>query len=172
SQLLGSGDFVLQPLRKAAAVADQAQTDVVPDQAAGLALQSAQEQLHQLRYFARRPLPVLAAEGKQGQRLDAQPAARFGHHTGGLHPFSVTGVTRQGACLGPATVAVHDDGHMLRQDFGPDDGFSVLVAAHYSLGSWPQELGVGWNVRQGPRKANRQNSIRSFSFSSSSASTC
>src|SRR5690606_41778103 len=94
------------------------------------------------------------------------------HHTGGLHPFSVTGVTRQGACLGPATVAVHDDGHMLRQDFGPDDGFSVLVAAHYSLGSWPQELGVGWNVRQGPRKANRQNSIRSFSFSSSSASTC
>ena len=57
-------------LGKAAAFADKTDTHAAPVQFGNFAFQCAQEQLHQCIDFLAWPAPVLAGEGKQGQRAD------------------------------------------------------------------------------------------------------
>src|SRR6185437_1062760 len=79
-----------------------------------LALQCLQEQAHQSGDFLRRTLPVLAGEGEQCQRLHAAPGALLHDQAGGGEAFFVPGGPWQAARSRPATIAVHDDRHMLR----------------------------------------------------------
>ena len=67
------------------------------------------EQAHQRLDLAGRPLPVLLAEGEQGEHLDARLDAALDHLAHGLHAGVVAERARQRAALGPAAVAVHDD---------------------------------------------------------------
>ena len=62
---------------EAAALADEAQPRAQPVQFVHLALQRAEEQLHQPAHFLGGPVPVLAGKGEQGQRTDAAVQAEL-----------------------------------------------------------------------------------------------
>ena len=72
------------------------------------------QQRHQEVEFGLRPLPVLAAEAVERELAEAEPAAFFDGGADALHAAGVALDARQAAFLGPAAVAVHDDGDVLR----------------------------------------------------------
>src|SRR5215203_1115443 len=93
-----------------------------------------QEELHERLYLSLRTRPVLGREGIEGQRL--HPGASSGLEQWREHRDTcpVAGCARKPASLGPAPVAVHDDGHVTRGPLGVEDallggvcGGSVLV---------------------------------------------
>ena len=107
-------DTLLQPTREGGRIADHTQLDIVGLHVPDFALQRGQEQIHQQTDLGLRTPPVLTAEGKQGEHLDAVPNAFLYRAANAGHPGLVSGVTGLAAGLGPATVAVHDDRHVLR----------------------------------------------------------
>ena len=72
------------------------------------------QQPHQPIEFPLGSLPVLAAEAKQSQLLDAQTGAIFYDKPDALDTAAVSFDARQSTCLRPPTVSVHDDGNVLR----------------------------------------------------------
>ena len=91
-------------------VAQDVQADALALHAGHFLAQKFQQQGEQGRDFGLGPRPVLAGKGVQGQVADAQTAA-FGHDGAhGLGTGTVPHLARQTAGLGPAAVAVHDDG--------------------------------------------------------------
>src|SRR5712671_6098755 len=95
-------------------IADDLQAHLVLVQALGFLLQGGHEQLLERRNLFGGPAPVLRAEGEQRQVFDAAIGARAGDPAHPLDPLLVTGDAREIALLGPAPVAVHDDGDMPR----------------------------------------------------------
>ncbi len=74
------------------------------------ALQRHHEQLHQQGHFFFGAAPVLAGEGEQGQIFHAFFGAIADRRTYRLDPAPMAFDARHEATLGPAAVAVHDDG--------------------------------------------------------------
>src|SRR6266852_8366257 len=93
-------------------IADYLQAHLVLVQALGFLLQGGHEQLLERRNLFGGPSPVLRAEGEQGQVFDAAIGARARDSTHRLDPLLVTGDAGKIALLGPAPVAIHDDGDM------------------------------------------------------------
>jgi hypothetical protein len=106
---------------EAGQIAHHFQPDVVLVQPRDLALERAQEQLHQEGHFLRRPAPVLAAEGEQGEVLDAGLDAAAGDRAHAFQAAAMPRHARQHALLGPAPVAVHDHRHVARHRAGARD---------------------------------------------------
>ena len=73
------------------------------------------EELHQKIGFDFGAAPVFYGEGVEGERFDVEAGAGFDDDARGFGAVAVAGDARQVAALGPAAVAVHDDGDVLRQ---------------------------------------------------------
>src|SRR3990167_4712775 len=101
-------------LAEAFGVAYDTEADIVLVQLPDFVVERAQKEFLEQLDFLRRAAPVLAAEGEQGEVLHALLGARRHHVAHALDPLAVTGDARQSAALGPAAVAVHDDGHVHR----------------------------------------------------------
>ena len=95
--------------REPAQIADGAEPDAVAHHTRHFAAQIALEKPHQSVYFPARSLPVLARKRIQGQVLDADLPRRLDDCAHGVLAPAVSLNPAQPACLGPATVAVHDD---------------------------------------------------------------
>src|SRR5215210_4140732 len=80
-----------------------------------------EEELHERLYLSLRTRPVLGREGVEGQRL--HPRAAGGLEQGRKHRDTgpVAGGARKPASLGPAPVAVHDDGDVARGPLWVED---------------------------------------------------
>jgi hypothetical protein len=111
----GAGDELLQRLRKARCVAHHFESHTVGIHAVDLFLQIGHEQVHEAGDFFFRAFPVFGAEGKQAEVGDAHFGAAFDDVTHPLGPCRVAQGRRHEALFGPAAVAVHDDGNVLRQ---------------------------------------------------------
>ena len=70
------------------------------------------EKLHEEFDFGFGAAPVFDGEGVEGERFDVEAGASFDGGAGGLRSGAVSGDAGEMALLGPAAVAVHDDGDM------------------------------------------------------------
>src|SRR5256885_14636959 len=70
-------------------------------------------------------VPVLGRESEDGQDLHAALDAGAGTAAQRFHALLVAGQSRQKAAIGPASIAIHDDGNMARHRAG------VLVCQRY-----------------------------------------
>ena len=143
---LGGGDLRIESRAQAARVADEAHADAVAVQFVDLLVDRLDEQLHQPRHFVGRALPVLAREREERQRLDAAPRAAFDGRAHGLDARAVAEVARQRAALGPAPVAIHDDG-----DVAWEAG-----RARLRLAARLRPASVPFPSRAGPRRPRRR----------------
>src|SRR5690606_4940421 len=117
------GDVLRQPR----AAADGAQADALVDELVALRDQELLEELHQRRHLEPRALPVLLAEGVERQRSDAEAAAGADRAPDRLAALAVAERAEEPLALRPAAVAVHDDGHVLRQVAQVDEGHGRAV---------------------------------------------
>src|SRR6185437_15841721 len=108
--LLRGADLRLQPHREALPVADEAHAHALAVQLRDLAIDGLEEQAHEARHLLRRPRPVLAREGEEGQRLDAEPAALLDTQAHRCQAGLVACRAGQAARGGPPAVAIHRDG--------------------------------------------------------------
>jgi hypothetical protein len=115
STVIRLGDFGLQPLAEAGSVANHPKANAVAVQLAHLATQHRHEQFHQGVDFPFRTAPVLAGKRKQGQRLHLGTGGKGHGLTHGFHARLVPGNPHLAAVLGPATIAIHDDGDVTGQ---------------------------------------------------------
>src|SRR4051794_34334524 len=101
-------------------------------QLGNLLLQGNDEQFHQERNFILGTTPVLAAEGEQGQVLNAVRNAGFGNDAHSLQPALVSGDPWQKAAFRPASITVHDNGDMARDGANGRycDGRAVVHAGY------------------------------------------
>ena len=109
---LGVGHAAPEQLRERVTGTDEAQLDAVLVEGVDFALEDLDEQPHQRIHLTGRTLPVLAAEGKEGQDLDPLANAFLHHGAHALDPGAMPRDPWQMALPGPAAVAVHDDGDM------------------------------------------------------------
>ena len=108
----GLGQFALHRFRELLQVADGIKGDLIVLHLGEFPLQVAAQNGHQDPDFQGGALPVLFGEGEQGEIRDAQFPGQAGDDPDGLHPDHMALDAQQAAALGPAAVAVHDDGHM------------------------------------------------------------
>lgn len=59
--------------------------------------------------------PVFDREGVESERFDVEASTGFDGGAGGLRAGAMTGDAREMTLLGPASVAVHDDGNVARK---------------------------------------------------------
>ena len=116
---LGRLDGRPEPLadrrRQAAEAPHREQTDLMLHHLAELAGEITAEKRHQPIHLPRRPRPVLGREGVEREVGDAELAARLHDRPHRLLPCPVTVEARQATLLGPAAVAIHDDGDVPRK---------------------------------------------------------
>src|SRR4029077_20350994 len=86
------------------------------------------KQMHQSEDFTFGTLPIFRRERVKGEILDFQIAAAFHAFTNGLGSSFVTLDARETARFGPATVAIHDDGDMARNDRGRGHDYTMIVS--------------------------------------------
>src|SRR5215831_4877093 len=93
--------------------ADEVQPDVVALHQADLVFQVSVQQLHQeFDLGMRAAQKIFRRESIERKRRQVDAGGRLHHVTDGLHALAVPGDARQMAALGPAAVAVHDDGYV------------------------------------------------------------
>src|SRR5690606_38817324 len=97
---------------------DEAHPHPAPGELVHLALQGAHEQLHQRADFVFRAAPVLAGKGEQAQCPDATLEAEVDADVDSPRAGAVADGAWPAAALGPAAVAVHDDGQVAGQAGG------------------------------------------------------
>ena len=73
-------------------------------------LQGHDEEFHQAIHLVLGTAPVLGAEGEQGEIFHPPFDACLDHVPHPFHTLGMAGNTRHEAFLGPAAVAIHDDG--------------------------------------------------------------
>ena len=96
-------------------LADDLQVDVVFVELRGLGLEVMHQVLHQGIHLFLGPIPILDGKGIEREILDAQFAGGADDGARGLRSRPMAFDAGQVPLLGPAPVAVHDDGHMPRQ---------------------------------------------------------
>jgi hypothetical protein len=72
------------------------------------------EEAHKGGDFDLRSPPVVGGESEEREGMDAQGGGGFDDAADGLDAVLVAGMARESAALGPAAVAVHDDGDVKR----------------------------------------------------------
>ena len=97
------------------AVPDDPQLHALGVQLLHLAVHRLLEEAHQGAHLATGSLPVLGAEGVEGEDVDAGVVAGLHDPPYRPHTGPMTGDPWQVSSLGPAAVAVHDDADMARQ---------------------------------------------------------
>src|SRR5207244_3709643 len=97
------------------AAADHREDEVLPHDLRPLFDHVLFEQIHQKVELAAGALPVFAAEAIQLELADPQPRTLFDNEPNALNAASMPFGAREPAAFGPAAVAVHDDGNVLRQ---------------------------------------------------------
>ena len=102
-------------VREAVLVAQDPDAHVFRVQFVDLGGEKVQDQLHQGVHFLPRPGPVLGGEGVQGEGMDAQIIRVPDDAAKSLCALAVALGHTQAVLLGPSSVAVHDDGHVVRQ---------------------------------------------------------
>ena len=111
----GAGDEVLQGWREPRFVAHDFEANAVVVHAVDLFLQVGHEQVHEAGDFFFGALPVFGAEGEEAEVGDAHFGAAFDDVTHALGTRRMAQGRRHEALFGPTTVAIHDDGDVLRQ---------------------------------------------------------
>ena len=112
--------FFLTGLGKIGKSADRLEPDIVRHHAAQLFLEEPLQQGHQGRDFRFGTLPILGGEGVEGEKLHPKVIAGFdaaGHRIG---PGPVALDALPALLLGPASVAIHDDGNVTGDGIGTD----------------------------------------------------
>ena len=111
---LGAAQRGLHFGRQTLAVADKIQADPVFLKIRHFIDHRMNQQLHQARYFFSGTVPVLGGKRKNSQHADAALNTGFDTATQRHHALLMAGQARQKPLGGPAPVAIHDDGHVLR----------------------------------------------------------
>ena len=122
---------------QAAQLAYHLEAHAIAIQLVNLADQIKAQKPHQIVDLGRRPLPVLRGESVERQIFDTQFGCPPDTAAHGLRSSLVAGDPRQAACLGPAAVAIHDDGNMNRRfdDAGGGERFHGLRPARFPFPS-------------------------------------
>ena len=116
--VVGAGAFLRLPAQllqvrgQLAQVAEEAEADVVLLHIRQSFLQIAAQQTHDAGHLLSAALPVFRGEGVDRQVLDAQGAAVIGDFAEGFRTGGMAGGPGQAPVLGPAAIAVHDDGNV------------------------------------------------------------
>src|SRR5690606_39009753 len=97
---------------EALTLADETDPHVASIEFVDLALQCVHEQLHQRADLILRAAPVLAREREQGQRLDLFQDAEVDADVDRPRARAMADDAWPVAALGPASVAIHDDGQV------------------------------------------------------------
>jgi len=95
--------------------AQEAHADIVSPQQGHFLADIFAEELHEEFDFGFGAAPVFDGEGVEGERFDVQARAGLDGGARGLRAGGVAGDARKMTLLGPAAVAVHDDGDVARQ---------------------------------------------------------
>jgi len=95
--------------------AEEAHTDVVALDEGHFLAQIFAEKLHEEFDFSFGAAPVFHREGVERKGFDMETGTGFDGGPGGLRACAVAGDAGEVAFLGPAAVAVHDDGDMARE---------------------------------------------------------
>ena len=119
---LGAPDEPLDGLAEGRDMPDHTQTDPGLVELLDFLLERHAKQLLQHRDFLFGPAPVLRAERKQGEVLDAALCARAHHRAHRFDAATMAGNARQEALFRPTPVAIHDDGNVPRHDARVGDG--------------------------------------------------
>ncbi len=98
---------------QAAAVADKSNAHAFLVQLGDFLTQIQPEQSHQIGNLARRPFPILVGESVERKIRYAEVDRSLDGPSNRLGAALMARRSRQIARLGPSSVAVHDDGHML-----------------------------------------------------------
>ncbi len=113
--------FALDVLGQRVGAADGEQADAVLDQVVQFALQEIVEEAHQAGNLLGGAFPVFDREGVQGDVADADRPRGVHDGADGFHAAAMAFQARQSTLFRPPAVAVHDDGHVLR-NFGQGQG--------------------------------------------------
>ena len=107
--------LLLHKLRQAVNLAHHFQLHVVTIQFGDFTFKVTRQILHQHVHFFLGPVPIFDREGVQREIFDVDLARRTHHRAHGLGAMPMAFDTRQTSLFRPAPIAVHDDGHMRRQ---------------------------------------------------------
>ena len=114
----GFGGFAgvsLDGFREFVGAAEEAHADIVFLEERHFLANVFAEELHEKFDFGFGAAPVFNGEGVEREGFDVQPGAGFDGGAGGIRAGTVTGDAREMTLLGPAAVAVHDDGDVARE---------------------------------------------------------
>src|SRR5581483_5072900 len=112
-------DFALQNGRQALQPSQVAQLNAVRIQVIQFVVNDAFQDVHQAAHFRLRAAPVFRGEGVDGQDFDAELAAGAQNTAQILHACLVPGQPGHPARLRPPSVAIHDDGKVVRHTLRP-----------------------------------------------------
>jgi hypothetical protein len=112
--VLGVLPGLAQLVRDLGAVADDADANAVAGELGEVLRDGDEDQAHQAGDLFARPLPVLGREREHGQVLDAAIGAGVDGAHERIDALLVAEEARHVPLLGPAAVAVHDDGDVAR----------------------------------------------------------
>ena len=107
---------MIRPPSMMATIANEAQAHAGLFQFGDFGAQVAAQQAGEVENFAGGAAPVLTAEGVDGQPGDASLDGGLHRAADGAGALAMAGDARQAARLCPATVAVHDNGHVVGCD--------------------------------------------------------
>jgi hypothetical protein len=113
-QSLAVRHHLLQIIGKLLAFANHPQADALPVQIIYFRAHHMAHQIHKQSNFCIRSMPVFRAEGEHRQTADTQFRTGLSDGTQALGTGSVSGSTRQVACICPAMITVHDNHDMFR----------------------------------------------------------
>ena len=102
----------LQASRQLLPSTDESDLHSFIDELRNLVVDLVAEEAHELLDLVRRTTPILRAEGKDRQIVDACIPRCANHPLEGLGPCGVTCRDRETTTLSPPAVAVHDDSNM------------------------------------------------------------
>ncbi len=86
------------------------ESNALPCAIGSFRLKISRQQIHQRGNLVYRPLPVITGKRVQRQIGDAQSGRAFNNNADSVSASVMACDAGQPACLGPAAVAIHDDG--------------------------------------------------------------
>ena len=106
----GFSSFAADGFGKFIGTAEETQANIVALEERHFFADVFAKELHEEFNFGFGAAPVFDGEGVESERFDIETRASFDGDAGGLRAVTVTGDAREMALLGPAAVAIHDNG--------------------------------------------------------------